>query len=100
MGVFLQNIAKHQICHALPERSVQSTSLWLPKIMIILNTIPFTVISHLLWHICGIVPSPTLKIRKSDQLWREPPTDRPITSLGTEHTSVARTVDRIIDFRT
>jgi hypothetical protein len=46
-----RNIAKPQICHTLPERSV-GTSLWRPKIFIIImiknqNTIPFTVISHL-----------------------------------------------------
>ncbi len=47
-----RNIAKHQICHTLPEHSV-GTSLWRPKIFIMIknqNTIPFTVISHI---ICG-----------------------------------------------
>jgi len=43
-----RNIAKHQICQTLPERSV-GTSLWPSKdIYYEQNTIPFTVISHLL----------------------------------------------------
>ena len=31
-----RNIAKHQICHTLPERSV-GTSLWRPKIFIMIK---------------------------------------------------------------
>jgi hypothetical protein len=48
----LQNIKLATLC---PERSI-GTSLWRPKIYNLdQNTIPFTLISHLLYHICVVV---------------------------------------------
>ena len=48
----LQNIKRATLC---PERSI-ITSLWRPKIYNLdQNTILFTLISHLLYHICVVV---------------------------------------------